>query len=166
MSTPAGRLFGTEAGADLVITRRFRAPITDVWASLTESERTARWFGPWKGEAGPGRTIEVQMTYEEEQPWMNMRVDACEPPRRLGISAVDEHGSWWLEVELTETDSGTDMRFTQHFDKSDLGSVSHTGPGWEYYLDAFVAAHEGAAQPDFDDYFPAMRAYYENLRPE
>jgi len=27
------------------MSRTFRAPIEDVWASLTESERTVRWFG-------------------------------------------------------------------------------------------------------------------------
>ncbi|MEK8105172.1 metalloregulator ArsR/SmtB family transcription factor [Micromonospora sp. M12] len=51
--TPAGRLFRTATGHDLVLTRTFRAPAADVWASLTESERTARWYGPWEGDAAP-----------------------------------------------------------------------------------------------------------------
>src|SRR5207248_7842997 len=63
--TPTGRLFGN----DLVLTRTFHAPVADVWASLTDPERTARWFGPWKGDAAPGRTIQVQMAHEESQPW-------------------------------------------------------------------------------------------------
>ncbi len=49
--TPTGRLFGN----DLVLTRTFRAPVADVWASLTDPQRTARWFGPWQGDAAPGR---------------------------------------------------------------------------------------------------------------
>ena len=73
--TPTGRLFGN----DLVLTRTFHAPVADVWASLTDPERTARWFGPWKGDAAPGRTIQVQMVQEESQPWMDMTIDACEP---------------------------------------------------------------------------------------
>ena len=36
--TPTGRLFGN----DLVLTRTFRAPVSDVWASLTDPERTVR----------------------------------------------------------------------------------------------------------------------------
>ena len=40
---PIGRL----RGDDLVLTRTFRAPIDDVWTSVTSSESTARWFGPW-----------------------------------------------------------------------------------------------------------------------
>ena len=38
---PTGRL----SGDDLVLTRTFRAPIDDVWTSVTSSESTARWFG-------------------------------------------------------------------------------------------------------------------------
>src|SRR5690606_7781524 len=149
MSTPAGRLLGTDTGVDLVLTRAFRACVEDVWASLTESERTARWFGPWKGEPGPGRTIEVQMAYEDEQPWMPMTVDACEPPRRLAVSTVDDEGAWFLEVVLVATAGGTELRFTQHLAHADRKSVSHTGPGWEYYLDMLAAAHEGKPAPDF-----------------
>ncbi|MGW4369080.1 SRPBCC family protein [Nocardia takedensis] len=164
MSTPAGRLFGTETGVDLVLTRAFRAGVEDVWASLTDSERTARWFGPWKGEPGTGRTIEVQMVHEEEQPWMPMTIDACEPPRRLAVSSVDDHGSWLLEAVLTETDGGTELRFIQHFTEADRDSVAHTGPGWEYYLDMFAAAHDGTPTPDFADYWPSMQEYYTNLK--
>src|SRR5947207_12460528 len=83
--TPTGRLFGD----DLVLTRTFRAPIADVWASLTDPERTARWFGAWEGDAAPGRTIKVQMMHEEGKPWMDLTIDACEPPTHLALSAAD-----------------------------------------------------------------------------
>ncbi|NNH68702.1 SRPBCC family protein [Nocardia uniformis] len=159
--TPAGRLLRTEAGRDLVLTRHFRAPTADVWASVTESDRTARWFGPWEGEAGPGRTIKVQMSFEEEKPWFEMRVDACEPPRRLAVSTIDEAGSWFLDVVLTERSDGTELVFTQHLDPE--ADVSGVGPGWEYYLDNLVAAELGAPLPSFDDYYPSMKSYYEEL---
>lgn len=50
---PTGRLQGN----DLILTRSFRATIEDVWTSVTSSESTARWIGPWEGEPGPGTTI-------------------------------------------------------------------------------------------------------------
>ncbi|MGN9839797.1 SRPBCC family protein [Nonomuraea sp. H19] len=158
---PTGRLFGTSTGSDLVLVRTFRAPIEDVWASVTESHRTARWYGPWEGEAGPGRTIKVQMLYEEEQPWYELHIDACEPPRRLAVSALDEFGAWRLELLLSETDGTTELRFVQHLDSVDgLGEV---GPGWDYYLDMLAAAFDGSPQPDFADYYPAMQHYYRDL---
>lgn len=132
--TPTGRLLGD----DLVLTRTFRAPIADVWASLTDPARTARWFGPWQGDAAPGRTIKVQMVHEEGKPWMDMTIDACEPPHRLAVSSVDEHGSWHLDMVLAESAGVTELRFTQHLTGTE--SVGEIGPGWEYYLDALVAS--------------------------
>jgi uncharacterized protein YndB with AHSA1/START domain len=155
--TPTGRLFGNE----LVLTRTFRAPIDDVWASLTEPERTARWFGRWEGEGGTGHTVKVQMALEEGKPWMDMTVDACEPPRRLAISAGDPEdagGRWLLDLSLTENDGTTELRFSQRLTTTD--GVGEIGPGWEFYLDALVASREGLPLPSFDDYYPAQRNYF------
>ncbi|GGK03888.1 hypothetical protein GCM10010123_37320 [Pilimelia anulata] len=156
--TPTGRLFGD----DLVLTRTFRAPIADVWASLTESARTARWFGPWQGEAGPGQAIKVRMVHEEGEPWVNMTIDACEPPRRLALSAVNEHGSWYLDLTLTESAGVTELRFTQHLTGTE--NVGEVGPGWEYYLDALVASRDDLPAPDFHDYYPALKEHFESQR--
>ncbi|RLL67897.1 SRPBCC family protein [Streptomyces sp. Z26] len=91
--TPTGRLVRTREGYDLVLTRTFRAPVEDVWASVTEPARTARWFGEWRGEAGPGRVVEMRMAFEEGAPWCAMRIDACEPPYRLAVSMADGSAS-------------------------------------------------------------------------
>jgi uncharacterized protein YndB with AHSA1/START domain len=156
--TPTGRLLGN----DLVVTRTFRAPATDVWASLTDPERTARWYGPWRGDAGPGRAIEVQMVHEEGKPWVGMTIEACEAPRRLALSAVDESGSWHLDMTLEENAGVTELRFTQHL--TDTAGVGEMGPGWEYYLDALVASREDRPLPNFDDYYPGMKGYFEAQR--
>jgi uncharacterized protein YndB with AHSA1/START domain len=156
---PTGRLFRTDTGSDLVLSRTFRASAEDVWASLTEPERTARWFGPWKGDAAPGRTIQVQMAFEEQTPWCDLHIDACEPPRRLALSMTDDFGTWRVELLLSETAGSTELRFVHHLSTEDgLGDV---GPGWEYYLDMLVAAREGSPTPDFDDYYPAMKPYFD-----
>ncbi|QBS40060.1 SRPBCC family protein [Nocardia sp. CS682] len=158
---PTGRLDRTDGKRDLILTRTYRAPIEDVWASVTESDRTARWFGPWKGEAGPGRKIQVQMALEEGQPWCDATIEVCEPPRRLGIITKDDYGTWHLEAELTETDGVTELVFTHHLDPE--AKISEVGPGWEYYLDALGAARTDADRPDFEDYYPSMKQYYEAL---
>ena len=161
---PSGRLVRTPAGRDLVLTRTFRAPIEDVWASITESERTARWFGSWTGEPGAGNTIQVTMGFEEGAPAMAMTIVACEPPRRLGIRGTDTYGGWHLEAHLTERDGTTELRFVHHLeDTVDVGSV---GPGWEYYLDLLVSSREGRPAASFDDYYPAQKAHYAGLEPE
>jgi uncharacterized protein YndB with AHSA1/START domain len=153
--TPTGRLFGN----DLVLTRTFHAPVADVWASLTDPERTARWFGPWKGDAAPGRTIQIQMMHEDSQPWMDMTIDACEPPRRLALSSVHD---WHLDIVLTESGGVTELRFTQHL--TDPQGVGEIGPGWEYYLDALVASRDDRPAPQWDDYYPAMKKHFDAQR--
>ncbi|QFZ19868.1 SRPBCC family protein [Saccharothrix syringae] len=159
---PTGRLFRTPAGSDLVITRTFRALAEDVWASVTEPERTARWFGPWEGEAGPGRTVRVRMVFEEQAPWLDVRVDACDPPHRLALSTADEAGVWRLELVLAEVDGTTELRLVHHLDTEE--GIGEVGPGWEFYLDMLVAARDGTPQPVFDDYYPSMKAHFEGLR--
>jgi uncharacterized protein YndB with AHSA1/START domain len=162
--TPTGRLFRTGTGSDLVLSRTFRAPADDVWASVTEPERTARWFGPWKGEAGPGRTVKVQLAFEDETPWCDLRIDACEPPHRLAVSMTDEFGAWHLELLLTETDGSTELRLVHHLTPDD--NPGEVGPGWEYYLDLLVTSRDDSPRPDFDAYYPAMKPYFEALAPQ
>jgi uncharacterized protein YndB with AHSA1/START domain len=157
-SEPTGRL----AGSDLALTRSFRADIEDVWAAVTESDRTARWFGAWTGEAGAGRTIKVQLAFEEGMPWTDARIDACEPPHRLALSTSDDAGGWHLELLLTGAGDHTELTLVHHLKTTE--GIGEIGPGWEYYLDNLVAARDGTPLPDFADYYPAMKPYFEALR--
>jgi uncharacterized protein YndB with AHSA1/START domain len=156
--TPSGRLVRTPEGRDLVLIRTFRAPIEDVWASITESERTARWFAAWTGEAGPGRTIQYKMGFEGDGPGSEMQIVACEPPRHLAVKAVNDYGGWHLEGFLSEAGGITELRFVHHLGAAT--NVGDVGPGWEYYLDNLVASRDGAPMPDWNDYYPAQKAYY------
>lgn len=156
---PTGRLTRTTDGADLVVTRTHRAPITDVWAALTEPDRTARWMGPWTGEAGPGRSVELTMTAEEGDPTSTVRIEACTPPEHLHVRVVDAYGEWDLEVRLGEAAGVTTLELVQHL--ADPDEAVNTGPGWEYYTDRLGAALTSGPMPDFDDYHPAMVGCYE-----
>lgn len=158
---PGGQLVPTTDGLDLVLVRTFNAPIEDVWASITESERTARWFGRWTGKPGTGSTIRYKMSFEGEGPDSEMLIEACEPPTHLAVRGLDPVYGWRLEAHLTESNGVTEMRFTHHLDgKTNVGDV---GPGWEYYLDMLVASRTGAATPDWNDYYPSQKAHYLEL---
>lgn len=166
--TPTGRLVRSGAGHDLVLTRSLPWPVADVWAGLTDPERTARWFGRWEGEGAVGATIRVQLGFEEAGPWTGMRILACEEPRLLRVLSVgvddDDNtdaggGAWDISTELTASALGTELRFVMH--GIDPAAVGEIGPGWEYYLDQFVASLAGDPLTDFDDYFPAQREYFE-----
>ncbi|TDD26377.1 SRPBCC family protein [Actinomadura sp. KC06] len=159
--TPTGRLLATATGTDLQLTRQYKATIEDVWASITEPERTARWFAHWSGEGRPGATVRLTLVHEDGQPESDMTIIACEPPRRLEVETVDEYGRWHLEARLDEADGVTTLTFLHHLDPGT--DLTTTGPGWEYYLDHLSASRDGTPAPDFDDYYPAQVEYYRNL---
>lgn len=145
-----GTILRTTDGYDLVVKRSFQAPIQDVWDSITSPERTARWYGPWRGTARPGALIEIQMAYEEGGPWFPMRIDACEPPNRLAVTQIENAGDWRIELLLAEVAGTTELRLIQHLDSGEhVGSI---GPGWEYYLGMLDASREGKPLPKFDDF--------------
>jgi uncharacterized protein YndB with AHSA1/START domain len=161
---PTGKLVRTDSGHDLILTRTLRAPIEDVWASVTESPRTARWFGPWEGTGGPGNTVKLQLVHEEGQPWIDLQIDACSAPTHLAVSMVDENGTWRMEAQLEESDGVTELRLIQHVERTDV--VGSSGPGWEYYLDMLIASREDKPLPSFDDYYPSQEEYYTKLTQE
>ena len=152
---PTGRV----AGQELVITRTFRAPIEDVWTSITKSESTARWYGSWTGTPGAGNTIKIKMVFEQDGPESEAHIDACEPPRRLALTTK---GTWGVKLEITlaQTDSVTELRFVHHL--TDRKLARDFGPGWEYYLDNLVAARAGEKLPTFEEYYPSMQAHYKD----
>ncbi|GAA3059339.1 SRPBCC family protein [Actinokineospora globicatena] len=161
----SGELIRTALGDELVVGRTFRGSPEDVWASITESERTARWFGPWEGVGGQGNTIRVQMLFEEGEPWFDARIETCDPPRRLGLSVLDENESWRIDLLVSAVADGTRLRLVHHL--RNLDAIGEMGPGWEYYLDLLVAARDGTPQPTFDDYYPRLKPHYEALaRPD
>ena len=155
---PTGRVVPTESGAMLILTRTFRADIQDVWRSVTDSEHTAKWFGRWTGEPGPGKFVELFMGFEKETTPAKVLIQACEAPRHLAVSMHDAFGEWRLELFLEQTGEDTTLTFIHHL--SDVAIVSDTGPGWEYYLDMLVAARAGSALPAFGDYYPAQKDYF------
>jgi uncharacterized protein YndB with AHSA1/START domain len=141
--------------------RTFRAPTTDVWAAVTESDRMARWIGTWTGDPASG-TVQLYMNAEgDDVEPSTVHIDRCEPPQLLAVRTVDNFGSWTLTVELAETGGVTTLSLVQVVD--DPSMIESTGPGWDYYLDRLVAAETGGdpAAIDWDrDYYPAMKDHY------
>ena len=145
-------------GNDLILTRTFRAPIEDVWTSITKSESTERWFARWEGDAGPGKTIRWKMVFEKGDAWSDVRIERCEPPRHLAVVSVSDYGAQSLEVTLQQTGDTTQMTFVHHL--PDRKMVGEYGAGWEYYLDNLVAVREGKPLPNFDDYYPSQKQHF------
>lgn len=155
---PSGRLIGN----DLHLVRTFRAPIEEIWQSLTDPESTARWFGPWRwaDKPGPGNDIIYKMIQEEGAPEATATVMQCEAPWRLAISSEGPFGVSY-EITLAESDGTTTMSFVHHL--TDLSMVGDFGPGWEFYLDLLVDSRAGRPLRQFADYYPSQKQYYVDL---
>lgn len=169
-STPAaptatGRRYVDGDATYVQFVRTFRAPITDVWAAVTESDRLARWLGSWTGDPATGSVL-FQMLFEgDEVPQEHFAIDECTPPYRLRITTSMPHDGenpehWQLQVDLAESDGVTTLTFAQNV--PDPSMAESVGPGWDYYLDRMVVAEAGGdvAAVDFDDYFPALSEHY------
>ncbi|MDP9822980.1 SRPBCC family protein [Nocardioides massiliensis] len=156
----------TRDGRDsIVFERTFRAPITAVWAAITESDRLARWIGTWTGDPSSGSVV-FRMTAEgEDVPAEVFIIRACEPPRLLAVSSgTDGDGEPFdLRLELSEDAGTATLTFSQALADPEL--AANVGPGWEYYLDRLVAAEADAevAAIRFDDYYPAQGDHYRGL---
>lgn len=156
---PTGKLVPTTSGIDIVLTRLIHGSVQDVWASVTESDRTARWFGRWEGDGRQGGALRVQLGFEEGLPWSDVRVASCDPPHRLALDVLDAAGDWHLEIRLAPRGDHTEMTFVQH--RETTAGAGEIGPGWEYYLDNLLASRTGDPMPVFDDYYPSMQTHYE-----
>lgn len=166
-ATPTGRLERRGDDDAVVFTRTFRAPIDDVWAAVTESDRLARWIGTWTGDPADG-FVTFEMNAEgDDVPPSRYDIRACEPPHHFAVDAVDESGVWRLDVVLTEDAGVTTLTLGQVI--FDPAMIENTGPGWDYYLDRLVAAETGGdvGAIDFDhDYYPAQREHYQAIAVE
>ncbi|MFY0406123.1 SRPBCC family protein [Solicola sp. PLA-1-18] len=160
-TTPTGHLEATSDGADLVLVRTFRAPIEDVWASITESDRLGRWYGTWEGDGREGATVAFTWTAEEGQPVVDATIVRCEAPHALRVQMASEEGIWDLEATLAARDGLTELRFVHH--RADLVGVHDVGPGWEFYLDRLEAARADAPPPDFDPIHAALGPVYAGM---
>jgi uncharacterized protein YndB with AHSA1/START domain len=157
--TPTGKVIPTAIGRDLVLERVLPGSIDDAWASITESDRLARWFCTWTGEARVGATLDLSLVAEEGDATSQAEITACEPPTHLAVSTHAQGGSWLLEATLTPIDSDhTRLRFVHHLDEE--AKSEEIGPGWEYYLGRLVAAMNGSPMPDWDDYWPSLGSAY------
>lgn len=162
ITLPTGRLDCSTAIPELVYERLLPVSRDVAWAALTESERTARWIGSWTGDAAPGKSVEVTWLAEEGEPTETVRILKCEPPKRLALATgPDKDQPWLVTVELFEVEEGTRLEFRQQM--SNGLSPSLVGTGWEFYLDRYIAALDGAESAPFEDYH-VLQPHYEELQ--
>jgi uncharacterized protein YndB with AHSA1/START domain len=129
----------------------------DVWAALTEPERTTRWIGTYQGDRRNGATGTFTMTAEEGSPTEPMTIVECVEPDRL---VVDFPGNdWRVELDLVTQRGGTTLIFVQRF--ADPAAVPDVAAGWHWYLDRLDAEISGTEPPgDWDAFLAEVGPRY------
>jgi uncharacterized protein YndB with AHSA1/START domain len=147
-----------DGGRRLVFRRSWPDPAAEVWAALTEPERSERWIGRYEGATGAGAEGTFTMTAEEGTPTERVRIEECDPPRRLVLRWLDE-AAWTIELDLAEAGGRTTLTFTQVFPAgTDVGDAA---AGWHWYLDRLDAVVTGADLPtDWDAFYAAVGPGY------
>jgi len=149
--------------AYVVFVRTFAAPIADVWAAVTESDRLVRWIGRWTGDPASGSVTFFMTAESPDAPAETILIDECTEPSRLVMRSArpdDKSEVWSWQLDLSEADGVTTLAFAQEVVNVDL--AESVGPGWDYYLDRMVVAEAGGDPGviDFDAYYPGFAAYY------
>ena len=158
--TSTGQVIPTAVGRDLVLERVLPGSIDDGWASITESDRLARWFCTWTGDPQVGGSVELSLVAEEGDAKSHAEIIACEPPTHLAVSTHDQAGL------AARGDLDPDRREPHpppvRAPPRREGQPRGGRPGWEYYLDGLVGAMNGNPMPNWDDYWPSLASAYAN----
>ena len=114
----------------------------DVWAALTDPDRTGRWIGTYDGERRNGATGSFTMTSEDGAPSEPLTIIECIEPHRL---VLDLANGWRVELDLVAQRGGTTLIFVQRLD--DPAAVQDVATGWHWYLDRLDAEVSGTEPP-------------------
>ena len=172
--TPAPAASGRRESRDgiewVVYTRRVRVPREEVWASLTDPARLARWVGTFHGDPATGL---VDLVFDAEAADgadllpQTYRIDRVVPGHEVRVSTSNpgDPETWRLRVRLLDHGTGTEVRVAQSMPNQAL--APSVAAGCEFYLDRMVAALEGRDPEDldFDEYFVTQSAHYRQMFP-
>ena len=150
-----GEVTEVPEGVRLQFRRSWPDPVADVWAALTEPDRTARWFGTYEGERRVGAAGTLTMTHEDGAAGEPVRIVECDPPRRLVLQWESDQ-AWRIDLDLVEEQGRTVLLFTQVFPAGT--EVGDYVLGWHWYLDQFDAEVRGTPPPPAWEIFLAATA--------
>jgi uncharacterized protein YndB with AHSA1/START domain len=158
--TPRGvRALGTLLAVDgtgvVRLEDRFHTDIDDLWSALTDPDRLARWLGEVEGDLRHGG--EFRARYFASGWEGTVRVEVCEPPRRLLILTKSaDQPERVFEVTLTAADDQT-ILVIEHRGLP-LEHIAAYGAGDQIHIEDLASYLAGRERCD-------ARARWEELHP-
>jgi uncharacterized protein YndB with AHSA1/START domain len=116
---------------EVEVSRAYETPVEDLWDACTDPERIVRWFLPVSGDLRLGGSYQLEGN-------AGGRIEACEPPRHLGLTWDFGGSTSRLAVDFSPLDDGRSqlrLRHTvaddDHWREYGPGAV---GVGWDLTL--------------------------------
>jgi uncharacterized protein YndB with AHSA1/START domain len=167
---PAGtRILGSlrSAGGTGVVRMedRFDTDIEDVWSALTDPPRLAHWIGDVEGDLRLGGEFRYRFFASGSEG--TMRMQACEPPRRLMLTVRDadpQPGQPDEEViEVTLTAGGAQTSLVWEERGLPLNLLAAYGAGVQIHVEDLAAHLAGREHRDADARWAELEPAYENM---
>ncbi len=161
---PGARILGSlrpEDGKGVVrMQDRFDTDINDLWSALTDPRRLARWIAEVEGDVSLGGEFHARFTSEWEG---TVRVERCEPPRRLllltrGAGRPDEHV---IEAMLTADGDQTILVVEER--GMPLEHLADYGAGIQVHVEDLAAHIAGRERCDIEARWDELAPAYQDL---
>jgi uncharacterized protein YndB with AHSA1/START domain len=162
---PDTRILGSLRSADgkgvVRMEDRFDTDVADVWSALTDPSRLARWYGEVEGDLRVGGEYRARLFATG---WEGTgRIEACEPPHRLLVSAKEpeavEYGL--IEVTLAADGGGTTLVWEER--GMPLEMIAGFGAGIQIHVEDLGAHLAGQGRVDAQARFGELHAAYKAL---
>jgi uncharacterized protein YndB with AHSA1/START domain len=149
----------TEDGRGVVhIEDVYPTDVDDLWAAVSEPERLARWLVDIEGETRGGNPFHVRFTSGWEG---TLRVDVCEAPRHLLLTASDGESETVMEATLTPEADGTRLVIEER--GLPLSEYAAHGAGWQAHLEDLGTVLAGRERSVWIDRLRQLKPFYEEF---
>jgi uncharacterized protein YndB with AHSA1/START domain len=165
-NAPAGtRILGSLRSVDgkgaVRMQDRFSTDIDDLWSALTEPRRLARWIAEVDGDdLRIGGVVRARFTSQWEG---TVRVEACEPPRRLLLVTEADGRPDVLIIEATLTADGDQTVLVVEERGMPLEHVGDYGAGWQVHIEDLAAHIAGRERCDIEKRWDELSPAYQEL---
>lgn len=162
---PDTRILGSLRSADgIAVVRmedRFDTDVAEVWSALTDPSRLARWYGEVEGDLRVGGEYRARLFATG---WEGTgRIEACEPPHRLVVSAKEPEAvePGLIEVTLAADGGGTTLVWEERGMPMEM--IAGFGAGIQIHVEDLGAYLAGMGRVDAQARFGELHTAYKAL---
>jgi uncharacterized protein YndB with AHSA1/START domain len=162
---PGTRILGGLRSADgkgvVRMEDRFDTDIDDVWSALTDPRRLSRWLGEVEGDLRLGGEYRARFYASG---WEGTgRVKACEPPRRLLLTQIDQDQQEEHVIEVTLAADGDQTILVLEERGMPLHLLAAYGAGIQVHVEDLAAHLAGRERCDAGARWAELQPAYQDL---